>query len=228
MAMNVSKIKQESNFVAQEPIDAGALPARVVQLITLGLQPQKPYKGDPKPPVEELYITYEMADEFMKDEEGNEIEDKPRWLSETITLRSLDSDLAKSTKRYYALDPKVEHGGDFSKLAGAPCVLAVIQNPSKKAGDDRIFNNIEGVTAMREKDIAKAPELVNPPKVFDIDEPDMEVFTSLPEWLQNKIKENLNYGGSALEKAVKNLGENVKGEAKAEPEAGSDEDEADW
>lgn len=55
---------------------------------------------------------------------------------------------------------------------------------------------------MRPKEAAKAPELVNPVKVFDIDEPDMEIFWSLPEWLQNKIKENLEYGGSVLEKLV--------------------------
>ncbi|MOA43842.1 hypothetical protein D3C78_1660410 [compost metagenome] len=55
---------------------------------------------------------------------------------------------------------------------------------------------------MRPKDAAKAPELVNPVKVFVLDEPDMEVFLSLPQWLQDKIKGNLEFNGSPLQKAL--------------------------
>jgi hypothetical protein len=41
-------------------------------------------------------------------------------------------------------------------------------------------------------------ELKNETVVFSLDEPDLEVFNALPEFLQEKIKGNINYQGSAL------------------------------
>ena len=74
-----------SNGTRQEPIEPGSYPARLVQVIDLGLQPQE-YLGEEKAPKIEITTTYELSDEFMKDEEGNDIEDKPRWVSETFPL----------------------------------------------------------------------------------------------------------------------------------------------
>lgn len=202
MALNANDYKQESKFERPDPLDPGTYPGRVVQIVSLGLQPQRPFKGEDKPPKHELYVTYELADEFMKDEDGEDIEDKPRWMSETFTMNSLDSDLAKSTKRYTALDPDMKYEGDWSQLAGAPAMLTITQAASKK-DDNIIYNNISSVQTMRAKDAAKLPDLQNEPKVFDIDDPDVEMFNSFPKWLQDKIKSNLEFGGSVLEKALK-------------------------
>ena len=62
----------------------------------------------------------------------------------------------------------------------------------------------------------KAPELVNPPKVFDFYAPDMTIFLSLPKWLQDKMKDALDYGGGALERAVQGQGEGKVGEGSQE------------
>lgn len=198
MALKASDYKSESKFDRPDPLEPGTYPGRLVQVISLGLQPQRPYKGDEKPPKHEIYTTYELLDEFLKDEEGNDIEDKPRWISETFTMNSLDSDLAKSTKRYLALDPKNIHKGDWAKIVGAPGMITIIQN----AKEDVVYNNISSVQSMRAKEADNAPDLVNEPKVFDIDDPDIEVFLSLPTWLQDKIKDNLEYEGSILEKKL--------------------------
>jgi hypothetical protein len=238
MALNAGKIKSKSNFERPEPLDPGTYPVRVVQILSMGLQKQRPYMGEPKDPAYELMVTYEFLDEFMKDKEtGEELTDKPRWLSETFPMHSLDADLAKSTKRYLALDPTREHGGDWAELAGSLGMLQVVQNPSKK-DDGVIYENITGLSAMRAKEASKAPELKNPPKVFDIDDPDMEVFGSLPQWIQDKMKENLEYGGSALEKAILASGEGSgkkqdsppKEEPKASQEAPDEkvDEEEDW
>lgn len=202
MALNAKNYKQESKFARPDPLDPGTYPARVTQIISLGLQKQNPYKGEEKPPRHELYLTYELLDEFLKDEDGEDIEDKPRWLSESFTMNSLDSDLAKSTKRYLALDPDLKYDGDWSKLTGAPCMVTLVQAQSKK-DKDVIYNNISSVQTMRAKEAAKAPDLKNEPKVFDIDDPDVEVFLSFPTWLQDRIKANLEFGGSVLESALK-------------------------
>ena len=76
MALNTKEKKFEggNNRVEQEPMDAGTYPARIVQVLDMGVQEQQPFKGEPKPPVQELMVTYEFADEFIKDEEGNDVE----------------------------------------------------------------------------------------------------------------------------------------------------------
>lgn len=199
-----------------DPLDAGSYPARLVQVILLGIQPQRPYKGEDKPPKLEIMLTYEFLDEFLKDEDGNDIEDKPRWLSETLPFNNLDADLAKSTKRYYALDANAEHDGDWAELVGTPCMVTVVQNEGSGKNAGKIYEQISAVSAMRPKEAAKAPELVNPPKVFDFYAPDMTIFLSLPKWLQDKMKDALDYGGGALERAVQGQGEGKVGEGSQE------------
>lgn len=199
MALNASKVKTgNKDRVEQEPLDQGNYPARLVQILDLGIQEQRPYKGEAKAPCHEIMLTYEFLDEFCKDKDGEDLEDKPRWLSETIPFRSLQADLAKSTKRYRALDPEEVHGGDFTELGGTPCNITIVNNES----NGKVYNNVGNVSTMRPKDAQKAPELVNPVKVFVLDEPDMEVFLSLPQWLQDKIKGNLEFNGSPLQKAL--------------------------
>ena len=73
MAINASKVKTASNRIEQPNLEPGPYPARLVQIIDLGLQPQRPYKGVEKPPAHELMVTYELSDAFMIDKDGNDI-----------------------------------------------------------------------------------------------------------------------------------------------------------
>ena len=182
-----------------EKLEPGTYPARVVQVVDLGLQAQPPYKGEEKPPINMLGVTYEFVDEFMKDEDGNDLEDKPRHLTEMFTFHNLTSDRAKSTKRYKALDPSQTYGGDWSQLINTPCNVTIVLNPGKGKNEGKVFENIAEVTAMREKDVKRCPELVNKAIVFDLDDPSIEDFNALPEFIQRKIKSNLNYEGSKLQ-----------------------------
>lgn len=206
MGLKAPKGNENRNYVAQPNIEPGTYPARLVQVLDIGLQPQRPYQGQDKPPAREIMLTYELVDCFMVDEEGNDIEDKPRWISETIPLHSLSSDKAKSTKRYLSFDPQLDHEGDFSQLIGFPINVTVVNN----AVGDKTYDNIASTSPMRPKDVAKCPELQNPVKVFDLEEPNMEVFNALPEWLRDKMKGNLQYEGSALQKLVEAGGEKAK------------------
>ena len=225
MSLNAKKIPSNNTGGNRpDPLEPGTYPARLVQILTLGVQKQRPYKGEEKPPVLELMLTYEMLDEFMKNEDGEDLEDKPRWLSETFAFHNLSAELAKSTKRYYALDANGEHDGDWSKLIGAPCMVTVTQSEGKGANVGRIYENVASVSAMRPKEASKAPELVNPPKVFDFYDPDMEIFGALPEWLQNKMKDALDFEGSALDLALNGGKVKAKKAVKA-PEPDEDEEE---
>ncbi len=200
MALNASKItgnKKESKF-QMDPLEPGVYPTRLVQLIDLGLQPQRPYQGKEKAPAHEIMMTYEFVDEFLKDEEGNDVEDKPRWYSETLPLYSLEADKAKSTQRYYALDPDGKFGGDFTKCLGTPVNVTLVHNMN----GEKLYVNIANIAAMRPRDAAKCPELVSEARFFDLDNPTLEAFGTLSAWIQDKIKNNLNFKGSKLEKLL--------------------------
>ena len=222
MGLNANKLAHSggNSGSKQEPIEPGTYPIRVAQIIDLGLQPQRPYQGQEKPPAYEIMLTYEFLDEFCVDEEGNEDEEKPRWLSETLPFRSLKAEKAKSTQRYYALDPNEEAEGDFTQLAGVAANASVVQNAGKGKNAGKVYNNIQALSPMRAKDASKAPELKKEPKVFTLDDPDTTVFQSLPEWVQDKIKSNLEYKGSALEKALEGASEAVTDDV--------EEDDGEW
>lgn len=221
MTLNSKNVPSSSKFKPQDPVDPGSYPARLVQVIDLGLQPQS-YEKETKDPKNEIYTTYELSDEFMKDEEGEDIADKPRWISESFTLNSLNSDRAKSTQRYYALDPNAEHDGDWSKLLGTPATVVLVSNPSKK-DKTKVYNNIAATSTMRAKDAAKLPPLKNPAKFFTLDDPDVDLFLTLPQFIQDKIKSNLEFGGSKLDELLEKAG---KGTAKkAQPKNVEPEDD---
>lgn len=212
------------NRVEQPLIEAGVYPARLVQIIDLGVQAQRAFQGKEKPPAQEIMLTYELVDTFCVDEEGNELEDKPRWISETLPLYSIEQDKAKSTQRYFALDPQGEDGGDFSKQIGKPVNITLVHNPYK----DKVYVNVAGIAAMRPRDAQKCPELVNDAKVFDLDAPDMTIFGSLPEWVQDKIKANLHFQGSKLQAAVGGRQEVAAPKPAPEPEKEADNEDAPW
>lgn len=202
MALNAKTAAGGGGGMNYTPLDPGTYPARLVQLVDVGLQNQRPYQGQEKPPAREIMFTYEFVDEFMLDEDGQEQEDKPRWISEFMPLFNLESERAKSTHRYKALDPTLEHDGDFTQLMGTPIMVTIVQNPGKGKNQGKIFENIAEVTPMREKDARRCPELVNEPVVFDLEDPDPKVFLNLPRFVQDKVKANLEYAGSKLAKLL--------------------------
>lgn len=223
MALNAKTAGVQKDRIEQPLIEPGVYPSRLVQIIDLGVQAQRPYKGQDKPPVQEIMLTYELVDCFMVDEKGNEVEDKPRWISETLPFYGLVADKAKSTQRYNAFDPKGAFDGDFAQAAGLPINTTLINNIS----GEKVYTNVANVAAMRPRDAAACPELKNPIKVFNLDEPDMEVFNVLPKWIQEKIQTNLNYKGSPLEAALKGKAPPAPKEDKPKPAPAKAEDQDD-
>ena len=179
--LNAKKAKGSQGPRA-EALEPGNYPARLVQVLDLGVQKQRPYKGEEKPDIQELMLTYELVSEFLLDDEGNEDETKPRWVSERVPLYNLNADKAKSTKRYYAFDPKEEAEGDWTQLLGKPCLVAIVNNERHGI----VYNNVGAVSPPMKG--MQTPELVNEPRIFDTSDPDPEVFESLPGWVQEIIK----------------------------------------
>lgn len=187
--------------VKQEEFEIGNYPCRIAQVIDLGVQVRTRWDAatnayvpdEEKAPAPKIMVTYEFTTEFMKDADGNDQEDRPRWLSEDFHVFALDNDLATSTKRYLGVDPKKEKAGDWAQLIEYPVTVTVAH---KKNGKAKV-----GAVSPPMKGMVTAP-LKNPPKVFELDNPDMEIFNSLPDWLKDTIKANINYAGSPLEALV--------------------------
>ena len=78
--------------------------------------------------------------------------------------------------------------------------MTVTNKPGKGANAGKVYTNVSAVSTMRAKQADAAPPLVNEGSVFLCDEPDLEIFNNIPEWIQKKItQDNLEYGGSPLE-----------------------------
>src|SRR5690606_4932931 len=105
----------------------------------------------------------------------------------------------KSTQRYHAFDPDEEHGGDFTQLVGEPCIVTIVNNKSR---DGNVYDNVATIAGMRPKDARSAPPLVNEPRVLSLDEENTELFLSLPEWIQERIKSGLEWESTNLYKAL--------------------------
>jgi len=196
MSLNANKVAGGGNRAPVEPMDVGTYPARAVMLIDLGVQEQRAFGDKKKPPMQDVMLTWEFVDEFLKNEEGEDILDKPRWLSERFPFHNIRAEKARSTLRINAMDPEGEHGGDMTKCLSTPCMVTVTHNPNHKTGG--VYENIADVKPMRPKDAEKCAPLVNPTRVFDMDTPDLEVFNYLPEWIQGIVKGGLEYEGSKL------------------------------
>jgi hypothetical protein len=222
MGLNANKAGGEKQFTKQDNLEPATYPARLVQLIDLGLQAQREFKGQAKAPVQEIMLTYELVDTFMKDEKGNDIEDKPRWINEILPFYGLFADKAKSTQRYNAFDPNGVYDGDFARAVGNPVNVTIVNN---KVGD-KVYDNVGAVNPMRAKEAEKCPPLINPAVTFDLDAPNLEVFNKLPKFVKDKIIANLNYNGSALSKL---LGDKPapKAEEKPAPAPAAEADAAD-
>ena len=226
MALNAKKIQGKKNFVEQDNLPIDNYPARVVQVIDLGLQDGGSWAGEKKPPVNKLRVTYELVDAFMLDEDGEELEDKPRWISEDFPMYGPHADKAKCNARYKAIDPTLVHDYNWAELLGSPCMVMTTQNES----GGKVYDNVGLVTPyIVSKRNPELPPLKNDPKAFDLEEPDMELFNSLPEWLQDKIKGNLEFKGSLLEEllggAKQKKAKPAAAKAKTEPDGDEEEDE---
>lgn len=215
MALKVPTNSNNNSSLTQEPLEPATYNARLVQIIDLGLQPQRAWQGKEKAPAYMINLTYELCDEFMKDENGNDVEDKPRWISEMVNLSPLSSEKAKSTMRYKAFDSDNLYNGDFSKCLGTPVTITIANNIK----DGKVYNNISAVAKMRERDANRCPPLVNDAIIFDLDDPDLKVFEKLPQFIRTRITSNLEYKGSKLEKLLSGVTE----ETNKAPEINSDD-----
>lgn len=75
---------------------------------------------------------------------------------------------------------------DIGKLLTAPCMLNVIHKTSATSGKQYV--DIASISTLPKGFVC--PPQINPSVIWSIQNPDMKVFETLPEWLQKKIAES--------------------------------------
>lgn len=154
-------------------------PARLVQAIDIGSHEQFDWQTKESNGIKpRVILTFELPTELYEFDG----ESKPRWISREYTLSYNE----KSTmfKILGSLDPNDEADGVISEVLGAPCSLTIGHTKTGKAKIASISGVAKGMTV---------DELYNEPRFFDRDEPDMEQWKLLPDWIKGKIKESEEY-----------------------------------
>lgn len=218
-------------------LEAGGYPARVSRIIDLGKQkgsvkfPEPQYKMLVTFELLEEFMQEVDADGkviMIQDPDGEpgemigkNIEDKPRWFDFEFSYNpdgfmGDNSHIYKFMKAVDALEvkPNPEQGivGHEAKnlvdLLGEPLTVGLVtytKQGGKNAG--QIANKIATFSPMKSKEKRDARALINPTLIFDLGEPDVEVFGKLPggdsEYaIKNRILANLEFDGSALQAAL--------------------------
>lgn len=183
------------------PLDGGTYMSVCVGVIDLGEQYRQFDKQKQGKYAEECMFIFEIPSERVQ-VDG---EDKPRWLSSkryTVSLheRSALYQMLTSWRGKALSDAELDPAGDgfdLMQMAGQGAMLSV-SVAEKDDGSRR--NKIEAVTGFPKG--IPVPETESEILVFDADDPDMEVFGKLPEWIQDVIRKSTQFADNAPDEKV--------------------------
>jgi hypothetical protein len=172
----------QSNF---KQVPAGLFMALCYRVIDLGTQ-KTSWQGKEKWS-RKVLLQWELhgeddAGEPLVTDEGNPLSVSKRY---TLSLGD-NAQLRQDLKSWRGRDFTNEElaGFDISKLLGAACMVNVAHDTK----DGNVYTNVASVTPVPKALKASVPELVNKALMFDVSEPDMEVFGQLSEKLQETIR----------------------------------------
>lgn len=154
--------------------------ARIYQIIDLGTTEQTGQFGGKKRKVQILFeLPLETA--VFDPEKG----EQPYYARNMYTLSMHEkSTLRKDVHSMLGKQLTDNEAKTFNifNLIGRECMVNIIHRPS----GDKTYANIQTITPVPKGMVC--PPAVNPPLVFSTQQPDMDVFRSLPEFVQDKIK----------------------------------------
>ena len=169
-------------------VPAGAYIGRCYSLIDLGTQLSSGQYGEKMQ--HKLRIGWEL---FGEDEDGNpltiEVDGKemPMTISKSYTVSLHEkAGLRKDLAAWRGKDFTDEEAKafDVSKLIGAYCMVNVTTSET----NGKTYRNVAGLTPLPGALKNAKPAAVHAPQVFDLDNPDMKVFATFHEKLQEAIK----------------------------------------
>lgn len=161
--------------------------ARCYSLIDLGTQVSEKFGTS----AHKLQLRWEL---FGDDEDGQPLtvsyngKTVPMTISKEYTVSlnekaNLRKDLASWRGRDFS--PEEIKGFDVSKLLGAWCMVNVTQSDG---ANGKVYSNVAGLSPIPSALKASKPAPVHETVRLDLDDPDMAVFESLHEKLQDRIR----------------------------------------
>ena len=171
-------------------VPPGAYIGRCFSLIDLGTQLTSGQYGEKQQ--HKLRIGWEL---FGEDEQGNPLtvdvngKAMPMTISKSYTVSlhekaGLRRDLAAWRGRDFS-DEEAK-AFDVAKLIGAYCMVNVTSSET----NGKTYSNVAGLTPLPGALRNAKPAPVHEPVVFDLDQPDMKVFATFHEKLQEAIKKS--------------------------------------
>lgn len=169
-------------------VPAGAYIGRCYSLVDLGTQLSSGQYGEKMQ--HKIRIAWEL---FGEDEQGNPLtvevdgHEMPMTISKSYTVSLHEkSGLRKDLAAWRGKDFTDEEAKSFdvSKLIGAYCMVNVTTSES----GGKTYSNVAGLTPLPGALKNAKPEPVHAHIVFDLDKPDMVVFNTFHEKLQEAIK----------------------------------------
>lgn len=150
-----------------DPAPTGTFPARLTQVIDLGVQ-ETAYGDKPQ-----AILGFELVTESIPETDKNFILSK--FVTKTLARNSALRDIILAIT---GKDPK---SVDLKDHLGSSCLVTVVH----KVSGDSVYANIASVTSVPKK--MEVPQAKGPLLAYDLDFPDASVYESLPDWIRRKI-----------------------------------------
>jgi hypothetical protein len=178
-----------NNSIQRDPIPSGNYIARCYQMIEIGTVSE--IIMGKSVILKKVRIGWELPTELkvFKEENG----EQPLVISKEYTLSMNEkSNLRKDLKSWRGKDFTEDEAKSFdiTNLLGKPCMLNIIHKPSKK-DPSRIYEEISGITGIPKG--MNAPGQINKLFVLSYDEFNETIFSSLPDFIKNKMQSSLEY-----------------------------------
>jgi len=177
--------KSVSNFI---PVPTGMHLARCYRIIDLGTQ-ESTYMGAVKK-LHKVMLSFEVHSEDAQGKPTQTSSGEPMTVSKNFTVTLQDkSTLRKDLQTWRGKDFTNEelNGFELKNVLGQWAMISVVETENNGQTYTNIAN-INPVPASIKKN--GLPEAHNETKIFDINDPDMDLFESFSENLQNKIKKS--------------------------------------
>jgi hypothetical protein len=182
--MAISRDNKGKGLPALPIIEAGTHPLRLCRVYDLGVQ-ESEFKGKKKL-ASEILVGFEILDTFMVDEDGNEDTKKPRMVSRRLKLYK-SATKGREFDWSRALDPTGKYNGDWAAMARdrVACFGAFIHNEK----DGKVYSNLETLTSVPRN--FPVPDGQVEIQIYDLDNPDLEVFEKLPDFIKEIIEKRI-------------------------------------
>ncbi len=127
------------------PPEAGPTIGRFIEYIEIGKQPQKPYQGKPKPPADEVRLTFELLHpkKNLKEYEDDNKEKRIRGEYVTIKIAKKLSDKAKFKKLFAAMTYGRADIKHMAQMLGEAFIINIYHNIVDKDGKKVTYVNLD-------------------------------------------------------------------------------------